>query len=346
MATNTLPTNDEWKRLLSAALRYQDAAPWTVLFDTDLFGVRNPETGETGYCCIFGAAGEMFGMNLYLGGEGVRSYRDMVLVSDHESQIMMSLAALSQKCVALSFEDRNELGPLDWQCIRSAGIHVRGAGNWPLFRRYDPGREPWPISGAQARFLAVALEQAVGVTERFRADPEVLNGPLEQDRVLVRVATPVPGGLQWRDEVEEFENAAVEPVSCSHHLLDELVKLPAAAGLSLEVAQTFLPAMVKPTGHERGFYPRLLMLVDGTSGLVLGHSVLEQKDFPMRLFEKIVAMLTPLGHRPASLRTCDPFLHAVLRTLLADAGSRIDAVQALPHSEAVFASMSGGFRGM
>jgi hypothetical protein len=34
--------------------------------DTDVFGVTNPENYETGYVCISGNAGQVFGINIYL----------------------------------------------------------------------------------------------------------------------------------------------------------------------------------------------------------------------------------------------------------------------------------------
>jgi hypothetical protein len=344
MGTDSIPTNDEWKRLLSAVQRYQEAAPWRLLSDSDLIGVRDPETGVVGYCCIMGGAGEVFGMNLYLGGEGYASYLALAFAAEIESGVMMTLAGLSQKCLAFSLEDRRALGPQDRQGIKNAGITIRGAGNWPLFRSYDPGLEPWPLSGLQARFLATALEQAVDVGERFRTDPQVLRGPQERDRIRVRVATPGPEELRWGDAEEAFEAAASVSVSCHPQLLEALARLPAAVGLTVEVAHTFLPGLVKPAAQVRGFYAHLLMLVDSTHGLILGHDLMELEDFPDRLVEKLVGLLVQLGRRPASLRVCDPFLYAVLTTLLADLGIQIEAVPALPQTEEAFAGMSGAFK--
>lgn len=52
------PTREEWRQLYEAALAYREHAPWQWLSDADLFGVRDPASGEFGWCSVFGAAGE------------------------------------------------------------------------------------------------------------------------------------------------------------------------------------------------------------------------------------------------------------------------------------------------
>ena len=66
------PTEQEWRDLYRAADTFKELAPWDWMLDSDLVGVRNPETGEIGYCCIMGNLGEHFALGLYRGDEGLR----------------------------------------------------------------------------------------------------------------------------------------------------------------------------------------------------------------------------------------------------------------------------------
>ncbi|MEW5762522.1 MAG: hypothetical protein AB1776_04915 [Bacillota bacterium] len=47
-----------WKALYELSRRYREMAPWEWMGNNELFGVRDPETGETGYCSVIGALGE------------------------------------------------------------------------------------------------------------------------------------------------------------------------------------------------------------------------------------------------------------------------------------------------
>ena len=50
--TNSLrnPSIKEWKELYTEAVEFKEIAPWNWMWDTDIFGVKDPVTGEIGYC--------------------------------------------------------------------------------------------------------------------------------------------------------------------------------------------------------------------------------------------------------------------------------------------------------
>lgn len=58
-----------WKDLYEAASIFREIKCWNWMWDSDIFGVENPENGEFGYCCVLGRMGEVFGMVTYLGTE-------------------------------------------------------------------------------------------------------------------------------------------------------------------------------------------------------------------------------------------------------------------------------------
>jgi len=64
---NIVTSLQEWKALYEAALEFKELAPWNWMNDTDFFGVKDPVSGEIGYCCIMGAAGEYYALGLYSG---------------------------------------------------------------------------------------------------------------------------------------------------------------------------------------------------------------------------------------------------------------------------------------
>ncbi len=64
------PSLKEWRKLYEAAMRVKKIAPWDWMDETDIFGVQNPETDETGFVSVMGAGGEHFAIGVYLGCRG------------------------------------------------------------------------------------------------------------------------------------------------------------------------------------------------------------------------------------------------------------------------------------
>ena len=95
-----------WKNLYDAATMFRELACWEWMSDSDLFGVQNPQNGEIGYCCVLGELGEVFGLAVYLGTEGLEQYRKIQSGKIHRGSPEM---AYSQNCLTLWFGDRSDL---------------------------------------------------------------------------------------------------------------------------------------------------------------------------------------------------------------------------------------------
>ncbi|MCD6223505.1 MAG: hypothetical protein J7J73_01200 [Deltaproteobacteria bacterium] len=78
-------------------------------------------------------------------------------------------------------------------------LKFRGPNSWPLFRSYRPGYHPWYLTSKEAKYLTVALRQAIDVSLRFKNDPEMLTPPM-RNQYLVRVPKKEKDGLRWRDK--------------------------------------------------------------------------------------------------------------------------------------------------
>lgn len=163
--TSNPPTQEEWKDLYEAARMFKELAPWKWMEDPDVFGVENPETGETGYCCIMGALGEVLGLLVYLGSEGLALYEGLqsgkITIEDED-------LFARQNCLAVTFDDREMIDNKDLGIIKSLGLKFRGRQSWPSFRSHLPGFMPWYLTGAEVRFLGLAIRQAMSVAERLR----------------------------------------------------------------------------------------------------------------------------------------------------------------------------------
>ena len=183
------PSIAEWKSLYEIALQFKEKKCWDWMWDSDLFGVQNPWTGEIGYCCIMGRSGEHFALATYSGTEGLDGY---LRIANGEIPCDSFDVLEAQKCLMVSFEDRKFVQKPDYEVIKKLGLKFHGKNAWPLFRNYEPGYHPWHITKNEVKYLTLALQQAVDVALRFKDNPHLLTPPKNKEsRYFVRVSKPV-----------------------------------------------------------------------------------------------------------------------------------------------------------
>ena len=283
----TAPTTADWKALYQAAIEFQEIEAWTWMYDSDVFGVQDPATGEIGYCCIMGNLGEMFALALYLGSEGLESY--MRIASEPPPDPSEAFEELMlQKCLMASFANREDLSKEDRQVIKRLGLKFRGRNAWPLFRSYRPAYHPWYLTADEARFLTLALQQARDVCLRFQEDPALFEPP--QDELwFVRAPEETEEGLSWRDawlEPDLLEEEELPEVSIDELRLARLKKAVQFMDAIWEMDFFLAPSAVQEKKGERPHYPYLTMTVDHKSGFIFGTDLASPEaclaEFPWR----------------------------------------------------------------
>jgi len=264
---NNPPSLQEWKELYQAAVEFKEVGCWDWMWDSDVFGVQNPTSGEIGYCCVMGGGGEHFALAVYLGTEGLRGYLKLQL---GDTPTTVSEMLHSQKCLMASFEDREFLHKKDHQIIKNLGLKFRGRKAWPLFRNYSPGYHPWFITSDEAKFLTLALYQTIDVALRFKDNPEMLTPP-EENQYLVRVPEKTKEGLSWRDEWLEplpLEKPEIEVPEINETRLAKInERFKERLGI-WEVGFFHSPQGVQEK-NERPYYPYVVLWVEYSSGYIL-----------------------------------------------------------------------------
>jgi hypothetical protein len=267
MMENADPTIEEWKELYRRATMFKELAPWLWMDDGDLFGVEDPESGEIGYCCVIGTLGEVLGLIVYRGDEGFSVYEGLLSGTiDPDDDDLHAL----QNCISVTFEDREMLDKKDLGIIKTLGLKFRGRQEWPMFRSHVPGFVPWPLTGKEARFMSLALRQAMGMAERLREDPDLLYAE-EEDRYMVLYAEN--GGERWREEWITTSPYRKEKAAIT---LDDL-RLARIKAASRKVDDSwevdfFFASFVVAEG-ERPFFPYVALYAAHKEGLVINFSM-------------------------------------------------------------------------
>jgi hypothetical protein len=337
----------DWSALYEAALAFKELNCWSWMYDSDLFGVQNPDTGEVGYCCVLGNLGEVFALNVYLGAEGLESYWTLRELnpdldfddmndpdSDDGRDIDMGspLDAIgilnTQRCLVASFEERADLDKEDLSIIRKLGLKFRGKHAWPLFRDYLPGYQPWFLtSQTEVRFLTLALQQVKDIALRMKENPDLLI-PLDKDdneRYLVRVWQ----NGQWQDTWQiapEYEPPQIVPVVDEAELLQlQHAQLPRQGTWESDCLP--LPMPVKE--GARPFFPYGFIVLSD-SGAPLGLELLKPGSLEQEVPGKFMDLIRGVQQLPLVLRVASDQAFSLLEPIATELGVTIEQVDDLP----------------
>jgi hypothetical protein len=322
------PSREEWQRLYEAAIAFKQEAPWGWMYEDDVFGVRNPETGEIGYGSVMGTAGEHLALALYLGSEGLAGFWRMY----HRDQDSDAFLLFEIPELQVSFEDRSELQAKDREVIKDLGLKFRGRQAWPQFRSYVPGCAPWFLTPQEARFLAVGLEQALIIARRVQDEPDLLEPPDGgEDRYLVRVQDEEGWAHEWL--VPRPVEEPLMPLPDEKRLARLRKKLPLVQA-ALEMDLFAMPQYVKEKEDPRPYVVYNLLVVDAESGMVLGAEVLLAKPRYQTMWAAAQASLLQIMERqggiPQLLAVRDERLAEIIAPIAGSLGLEMVVSRRLP----------------
>ena len=141
--------------------------------------------------------------------------------------------------------DREELGNGERKGMRELGLRYRGRGRWPVFRSVIPGHWPWYLSGDEARFLTVALDNVRDVAELIGQGMLDLYADRDPSEVLTR---SLQDGV-WQDEWEALRPPAL-PAEDHRVDTDRLQSITRSTSTGTAVWEA--TASYIPTGETQG----------------------------------------------------------------------------------------------
>ena len=342
------PTTAEWKRLYELAAKLKELAPWKWMDETEIFGVENPDTKEIGFVSTMGMMGEHLSIGVYLGAKGLYGFWDF----QDEGHEVEPFALFEIPQLQVSFENRENLEKQDRDLIKKLGLTFRGSQNYPLFRSIRPGFMPWFITSEEAQTLIYAIEQTLEVAPRVKEDSDILDdeSDTENEVVLVRSAEKQSGKLVWRDEMREIPPPDEKEfiIKIPQALVDELKAFPQAENLVLEIDLFYAPTPVGEKG-KRPYIPKMLLLADGRSGMIVGFQMIQPKEDEMENYSEIGSRvfecLEKLNVRPQEIRIADDDLFDLLKGVNQQLSIKLRQTGDLPAVEAAKEGLFGFFGG-
>jgi hypothetical protein len=322
------PTLEQWRSLYAAAIEFRELACWDWMSDNQLFGVRNPESGEIGYCVVLGALDQIYALNVYRGSEGLRSYVEMSSAKRKYQQEAM----YTQNLLMASFENRQALSDADLKIIKSLRLTFKGRNQWPLFRDYLPGYYPWYLDAGSVQHLAAALEQTIVVAQRIKRNDPTLAIP-EQGLILLRQQQQTDAGIQWVDAwiaptLLQPEKRETQPIDTSR-VQSIMQRVPRTSAV-FEVNCAYTPITIQEKRSDRPHFARLMLCVEGESGFVLGQEMLSPQTDDNAARAKLLNIIEGANMIPRVFRVKRPETYDLLAPIAAMLDVQIETHKKLP----------------
>ena len=311
----------ELKNLYRAALTFKALKCWEWMYDSDIFGIENPENGQIGYCCVMGNLGEVFALAVYLGSEGLEGYLKTAKGKIDPNDMN---ALHFQDCLMASFENRDYLAKKDLEIIKALGLTFRGKNEWPLFRNYKPGFHPWYLKRDEVTYLRLVLEQATDICQRFKENQKLLKSPRE-GLYFVRTADRKNGQIQWNDQWFKPKPLRVKRKICLD--LDELSlrRIKKNANQSHRIWEVdFFYSPFGINEGERPYFPFIFLIVDHDSQELINFHITNHTNYHQEFFDKFLSTIENDKYLPRSLMVKRAETHNLFSTVAQQLNIQID----------------------
>ena len=317
-------------QMYELAFRFMDLKLWDKVFDDEAFAVLLPD-GETGYCSVMGRMGDHFGLGLYVGEEGYRSYR-MLLDADKDDldEFRMRELMTSQSCLHCSFEERALL--LDEEAAevrrytKAHGRKIRGKNGWPQFEKYRPGRIPWPMDPeedgpkiCEALSAAIALDGMLRTKSKEELGLQTLYEEAREIPLLVRE----DGGWTVRSaELPSSEAVYPEPL-----FTNEVMALRLKRKKKKGVWECGTVRLTEPVEDEERpdgvpFYPLLLVYIEPGTDLL--EPIMGDGEDPAEMLNEFAERLMKKDSLPRTVFCADDRCYALLKDICLKSGIGIE----------------------
>jgi hypothetical protein len=348
----------------------KELAPWTYMDETDIFGVRMPDTGKQYFVSIMGAAGQHYGMAAYEGTEGLMGFWEL----QQPATWVRPGELLLVPHLMVSFEDCDNVDAPLRNMMKERGIAVGGTYACPEFQQVIPGF--FPINLAKPddknvrdegeckegvcnegvcntplhRDLVTVMEQALHVFERAKADVDLLYPEdADEDTYLVRAMTSEGDEPpQWQDTWWHL----VPPKTGFDMFFDvrernKIAKLPRCKGdmlyaQTLQADIALLPQQVAAPG-KMAYFPSMFLLVSKQQGTVLDHELLTPEEgvdaMHARFPDLLIKAILRLKSQPDTIELRHPLFYLMAKKVLHPTKIKIVLLPVLNQVEEVLQSM-------
>lgn len=293
--------------LMEAAFQFHTDKLWKKLYDSELFAVKLSD-GRIGYCCIMGYLGECIALALYIGDEGLRSYR-VAQTAAVDNELNAFGLLITQNCLQAGFDNKSDLPDEAISPVREYakghGINLRGKKTYPNFMKFKSYYAPSLVyEESDFQYLTEALHAAHAVSEELKKSNKTKLS-LDDDIPTIPLLTPDHGEYKWSlmKLSETQPDMYPKPKLENDALFDRIKKLKKCGEWE---CQNYLINQPAPDNTKQFLiYPSILLCVDLDNGQ--SQIIEDNNAYPKAvdsLIDKFAEILLNYGTCPETILTC------------------------------------------
>jgi hypothetical protein len=309
-------TLEEWKNLYDIAISLKDMKPWEELWDMDLITILPYEKEEPCICSVMGKGGECYGIGTYIGIDAIDNFFQMANNQDVPSHQMIRY----QNSSMCYFGNRDDLTKKELNIIKELGLKFRGKNNWIYFRVFETGYAPYMPDRSEVLELTDILGHLYmaikalhnGIKVDFEGGKTLMRRFHEENNSWINYEMPV--------FIPEIEYPV--PVLEDQLVIKRLEKKPGDNSI-LEMDIAYLNSSINESGYDKPLIPRLCILADVRSGLLLSQDMITPEDDEVdMIFETIITYIAQRG-KPKQIIVRDVHILSILMDLCKRVGIEI-----------------------
>lgn len=306
--------------------------PWDILADRELVVLAASGTPDLCYCSVMGALGQVFSLQVYLGGDGYRLFR-RIATGD---PISAGEFYASQKGVSVEFVPSAELTPPDRALLRAVGHVFRREYVCPVFRAARPGYHPWYITEEEGQVLAQCLDTAIVFVDHLTSQGRI--DYWREIDVYPFVTLKNRRGQEPECSVSMVQSLCPSPgppapAALDSERLDRIIASAYPVKGVWEADHFYSAAMIGKT-YERKACLRMAIAIDSSSGFVFPPALGRPADATGNLMARaILDAIEGVHVVPLGIHVKDDALATILGPLAQKLAISVEVSKSLPALE-------------
>lgn len=299
-------TLQDWKELYEVAIMLKRLKPWEYLWDMDIITLFLPGVYEPFYFSIMGRIGECYSIGVYEGFNDFAGFMRILENKDVPDHQMFRY----QNNLMCYFGDREELTKSELKIIKDLDIKFRGRNEWIYFRSFKTGYYPHTLDQSQVQRLAELLRNLFmslsayiekGIKVDFENGNSLYRHYDEEDDLWYNYEYPLM--------IPNNKNITVE---ITDELLIERLNKQKTNKNIIEIDTLYLNAKINDKQFDRPVVPKLCLMADNHSGIILDQDMLSPEDDDVQcVLDMVINYILQMG-RPKALYVRDDIVESML----------------------------------